>query len=191
MEHLLRRLPTVGPLVVDLMVELMGILASYSITVKELKTLFSAMKAIEGKWVSNSIIALHIQKLSGGIMQPLGRHNVSLVRHNFPYSLCRQDVYGCNDFPLRNWQRSSIFKFTLFYLLRNHHTRASFNSLSLFQPSHSKKLMNVLKAMPNRAGPDVFFSFPGVKGSVSVSRQASNIQDDNSGPIQVYIEFKL
>ena len=52
MEHLLRRLPTVRPLVVDLLVELMGILASYSITVKELKTLFSAMKAVDGKWVS-------------------------------------------------------------------------------------------------------------------------------------------
>ena len=54
MEHLLRRLPTVRPLVVDLLVELMGILASYSITVKELKTLFSAMKAVDGKWVSVS-----------------------------------------------------------------------------------------------------------------------------------------
>ena len=27
--------------------------------------------------------------------------------------------------------------------------------------------MNVLKQMPARSGPDVFFSFPGVKGSVS------------------------
>ena len=54
MEHLLRRLPTVRPLVVDLLVELMGILASYSITVKELKTLFSAMKAVDGKWVSGA-----------------------------------------------------------------------------------------------------------------------------------------
>ena len=52
MEHLLRRLPTAGPLVVDLLVELMGILASYSITVKELKALFSAMKAVDEKWVS-------------------------------------------------------------------------------------------------------------------------------------------
>ncbi len=55
MEHLLRRLPSVSPLVVDLLVELMGILASYSITVKELKTLFSAMKAVEEKWVSVSL----------------------------------------------------------------------------------------------------------------------------------------
>ena len=52
MEHLLVRLPEAQPLVVDLLVELMGILASYSITVKELKLLFSAMKAVEGKWVS-------------------------------------------------------------------------------------------------------------------------------------------
>eukprot|EP00094_Tigriopus_californicus_P012159 TCALIF_11751-PA protein Name:"Similar to NBEA Neurobeachin (Homo sapiens)" AED:0.12 eAED:0.13 QI:0/0.04/0/0.81/1/1/22/0/1914 len=36
------------------------------------------------------------------------------------------------------------------------------------QPSHSKKLMNVLKQMPNRSGPDVFFSFPGVRGSAIV-----------------------
>ena len=51
MEHLLSRLPHAAPLVVDLLVELMATLASYSITVKELKMLFSAMKAVEGKWV--------------------------------------------------------------------------------------------------------------------------------------------
>ena len=38
----------------------------------------------------------------------------------------------------------------------------------LLQPSHSKKLMNVLKQMPMRSGPDVFFSFPGIKGSAIV-----------------------
>eukprot|EP00095_Tigriopus_kingsejongensis_P003666 maker-scaffold11_size778918-snap-gene-3.18 protein:Tk03666 transcript:maker-scaffold11_size778918-snap-gene-3.18-mRNA-1 annotation:"PREDICTED: neurobeachin-like" len=85
MEHLLQRLSAAPPLVVDLLVDLMGILASYSITVKELKMLFSKMKAVDGKW-----------------------------------------------------------------------------------PSHSKKLMNVLKQMPNRSGPDVFFSFPGVKGSAII-----------------------
>ena len=53
LEDLLRRLPSAPPLVVDLLVELMGILASYSITVKELKMLFSAMKAVNGKWVSS------------------------------------------------------------------------------------------------------------------------------------------
>ena len=65
MEHLLRRLPTVRPLVVDLLVELMGILASYSITVKELKTLFSAMKAVDGKWVSGGIVVYVMLGLKG------------------------------------------------------------------------------------------------------------------------------
>ena len=37
---------------VDLLIEMLGVLASYSITVKELKLLFGAMKAVNGKWVS-------------------------------------------------------------------------------------------------------------------------------------------
>lgn len=63
---------------------MLGVLASYSITVKELKLLFGTMKAVNGKW-----------------------------------------------------------------------------------PRHSAKLLNVLRQMPHRNGPDVFFSFPGRKGSVS------------------------
>lgn len=37
----------------------------------------------------------------------------------------------------------------------------------ILQPRHSAKLLNVLRQMPQRNGPDVFFSFPGRKGSVS------------------------
>ncbi|KAJ8969274.1 hypothetical protein NQ317_000993 [Molorchus minor] len=69
----------------DLLIEMLGVLASYSITVKELKLLFGAMKAVNGKW-----------------------------------------------------------------------------------PRHSAKLLNVLRQMPQRTGPDVFFSFPGRKGSAIV-----------------------
>ncbi|KAK6637449.1 hypothetical protein RUM44_007866 [Polyplax serrata] len=69
----------------DLLIEMLGVLASYSITVKELKLLFGAMKAHNGKW-----------------------------------------------------------------------------------PRHSTKLLNVLRQMPHRNGPDVFFSFPGRKGSAIV-----------------------
>ncbi|XP_046801790.1 neurobeachin isoform X2 [Lucilia cuprina] len=64
---------------------MLGVLASYSITVKELKLLFGTMKAVNGKW-----------------------------------------------------------------------------------PRHSAKLLNVLRQMPHRNGPDVFFSFPGRKGSAMV-----------------------
>lgn len=35
---------------------MLGVLASYSITVKELKLLFGAMKAVNGKWVSINIL---------------------------------------------------------------------------------------------------------------------------------------
>ena len=35
---------------------MLGVLASYSITVKELKLLFGAMKANNGKWVSYTVL---------------------------------------------------------------------------------------------------------------------------------------
>lgn len=42
-----------------------------------------------------------------------------------------------------------------------------FHIFFISQPRHSAKLLNVLRQMPHRNGPDVFFSFPGRKGSVS------------------------
>ena len=36
----------------DKLVELLGILSGYSITVKELKTLLATLKGVNGKWVS-------------------------------------------------------------------------------------------------------------------------------------------
>ncbi|KAK3927685.1 Neurobeachin [Frankliniella fusca] len=84
-EHVLHRLQAAEPVVADLLIEMLGVLASYSITVKELKLLFGAMKAVNGKW-----------------------------------------------------------------------------------PRHSAKLLNVLRQTPQRNGPDVFFSFPGRKGSAIV-----------------------
>lgn len=44
----------------------------------------------------------------------------------------------------------------------------SLSFLFSFQPRHSAKLLNVLRQMPHRNGPDVFFSFPGRKGSVRI-----------------------
>ncbi|XP_048481207.1 neurobeachin isoform X5 [Plutella xylostella] len=84
-QHVLQRLPKAETVVADLLIEMLGVLASYSVTVKELKQLFSAMKSVNGKW-----------------------------------------------------------------------------------PRHSAKLLNVLRQMPHRNGPDVFFSFPGRKGSAVV-----------------------
>ncbi|XP_050689249.1 neurobeachin-like isoform X4 [Eriocheir sinensis] len=83
--HVLHRLPQADSVVADLLIEVLGVLTSYSITVKELKSLFGSMKADRGRW-----------------------------------------------------------------------------------PRHSAKLLSVLRQMPNRSGPDVFFSFPGKKGSALV-----------------------
>lgn len=46
----------------DLLIEMLGVLASYSITVKELKLLFGAMKAVNGKWVRTIYFTLHVGK---------------------------------------------------------------------------------------------------------------------------------
>lgn len=43
----------------DLLVDMLGVLASYSITVKELKLLLSSMKAVNGKWVRTKMILLY------------------------------------------------------------------------------------------------------------------------------------
>ncbi len=72
------------PFGTDLLVEVLGVLSSYSIRVTELKSLFRAMKADKNQW-----------------------------------------------------------------------------------PRHSVKLLHVLRQMPQRTGPDVFFTFPGNKGTTS------------------------
>jgi len=50
--ELLSRSVYISFIVADLLIEMLGVLASYSITVKELKLLFGAMKAVNGKWVN-------------------------------------------------------------------------------------------------------------------------------------------
>ncbi|KAG8182137.1 hypothetical protein JTE90_014552 [Oedothorax gibbosus] len=81
-KHVLSRLPSVEEVVADLLIEILGVLASYSITVRELKLLSGCMKAENGKW-----------------------------------------------------------------------------------PRHSVKLLSVLRQLPQRHGPDTFFSFSGKKGA--------------------------
>ncbi|XP_054709401.1 neurobeachin-like [Uloborus diversus] len=81
-KHVLSRLPLVEEVVADLLIEILGVLASYSITVRELKLLSGCMKAENGKW-----------------------------------------------------------------------------------PRHSVKLLSVLRQLPQRHGPDTFFSFSGKKGA--------------------------
>lgn len=48
----------------DLIVEMLGVLASYSITVRELRSLFAFLKAKEGQWVS--IVTLFLEYIFWG-----------------------------------------------------------------------------------------------------------------------------
>jgi neurobeachin len=50
-ENLLSRLNYSEPVVADLLIEILGVVSAYNITVKELKLIFGSMKAISGKWV--------------------------------------------------------------------------------------------------------------------------------------------
>ena len=46
--------------ILDLLVEVLGVLSSYSIRVTELKLLFRAMRAEEGRWPRHSVKLLHV-----------------------------------------------------------------------------------------------------------------------------------
>lgn len=59
----------------------------------------------------------------------------------------------------------AIFTYTNTNTIKNN---THVNDIPTHQPRHSAKLLTVLRQMPHRNGPDVFFSFPGRKGSVSI-----------------------
>ncbi|XP_065282933.2 neurobeachin isoform X1 [Dermacentor albipictus] len=54
-EHILQRFSQVEEVVADLVIEMLGVLASYSITVRELKLLVGCMKATGNKWPRHSV----------------------------------------------------------------------------------------------------------------------------------------
>lgn len=54
-EHILLRFSQVEEVVADLVIEMLGVLASYSITVRELKLLVGCMKATGNKWPRHSV----------------------------------------------------------------------------------------------------------------------------------------
>ncbi|XP_021348368.1 neurobeachin-like isoform X2 [Mizuhopecten yessoensis] len=62
-EHALNLLKDTEDVIADLMVEMLGVLATYSITVRELKMLISLLKAMDGKWPQHSVKLLSVLKL--------------------------------------------------------------------------------------------------------------------------------
>uniref|UniRef100_A0A673HL03 Neurobeachin n=1 Tax=Sinocyclocheilus rhinocerous TaxID=307959 RepID=A0A673HL03_9TELE len=58
----LQRIDRVDTMIADLMVDMLGVLASYSITVKELKLFFSKLKGEQGQWPPHAVKLLSVLK---------------------------------------------------------------------------------------------------------------------------------
>ncbi|KAK3100612.1 hypothetical protein FSP39_022596 [Pinctada imbricata] len=59
-EHTLNLIKDSDDVIADLLVEMLATLASYSISVRELKMLFSLLKAVDGKWQRHSVKLLNV-----------------------------------------------------------------------------------------------------------------------------------
>uniref|UniRef100_A0A3P8URC3 Neurobeachin n=1 Tax=Cynoglossus semilaevis TaxID=244447 RepID=A0A3P8URC3_CYNSE len=58
----LQRITTTDSMIADLLVDMLGVLASYSITVKELKLFFSKLQGQEGQWPRHAVKLLSVLK---------------------------------------------------------------------------------------------------------------------------------
>lgn len=117
----------------DLLIEMLGVLASYSVTVKELKQLFGAMKAVNGKWVCNfrhSSISERKGRLKWRILWQCSENHMfrcmrAKYRHRLLNSYYRLIQCKCSYNKL-SWSRSSkvnagiIYRHIfMFYLHKN------------------------------------------------------------------------
>lgn len=145
----------------DLLVDMLGVMASYSITVKELKFLFSMLRGEGGLWVSDS----------RDQMQCVRQKCVTWVAPREP-SHWSVWVLFCN------WQTTewaNELTDSVLTLCSQSSLRESLDclvtsllSLPPVQPKHAVKMLSVLNQMPQRHGPDAFFNFPGRSAAVSI-----------------------
>ncbi|KAG5286169.1 hypothetical protein AALO_G00011740 [Alosa alosa] len=61
-QQVLARVDTTDSMIADLMVDMLGVLASYSITVKELKLFFSKLQGAKGQWPPHAVKLLSVLK---------------------------------------------------------------------------------------------------------------------------------
>ncbi|XP_037327115.2 lipopolysaccharide-responsive and beige-like anchor protein isoform X3 [Pungitius pungitius] len=61
-QQVLRRIQTTDSMIADLLVDMLGVLASYSITVKELKLFFSKLQGEKGQWPRHAVKLLSVLK---------------------------------------------------------------------------------------------------------------------------------
>nr|XP_058950691.1 neurobeachin-like [Pocillopora verrucosa] len=110
-ERVLCRLSQEGEVVVaDKLVELLGILSSYSITVKELKTLFVTLKGVNGKWPCHTVKLLTILKLM------LDKHGPDVY-----FNFSGQEGGAITLPPISKWPLQSGFTFSTWLCLDTSH----------------------------------------------------------------------
>uniref|UniRef100_A0A8C6NTQ5 Neurobeachin n=1 Tax=Nothobranchius furzeri TaxID=105023 RepID=A0A8C6NTQ5_NOTFU len=61
-QQVLQRIATADSMIADLLVDMLGVLASYSITVKELKVFFSKLQGEKGQWPRHAVKLLSVLK---------------------------------------------------------------------------------------------------------------------------------
>ncbi|XP_071951821.1 neurobeachin-like isoform X2 [Antedon mediterranea] len=105
-EKLLDRLPQSEEIIAELLVEIIGVLANYSISVKELKILFKSLKGCDGKWPKYSIKLLQV------LRQMPCRHGPD-VFFNFPGTVGSAIALP----PMSKWPHQNGFTFTTWFRL--------------------------------------------------------------------------
>ncbi|XP_053298023.1 neurobeachin [Pleuronectes platessa] len=66
-QQVLLKMSTVDDMIADLLVDMLGVMASYSITVKELKLLFSMLRGDNGIWCSATLLAFLVELLKSSV----------------------------------------------------------------------------------------------------------------------------
>ncbi|XP_033105967.1 neurobeachin-like isoform X2 [Anneissia japonica] len=105
-EKLLNRLPHSEEIISELLVEIIGVLANYSISVKELKILFKSLKGDDGQWPKYSTKLLQV------LRQMPCRHGPD-VFFNFPGTVGSAIALP----PMSKWPHQNGFTFTTWFRL--------------------------------------------------------------------------
>ncbi|XP_071511589.1 neurobeachin-like isoform X5 [Diadema antillarum] len=103
-EKLVERLPSSDEMIADLLVEIIGVLAIYSISVKELKLIFSSLKGAEGHWPRHSV------RLLQALRQIPRRHGPDIT-----FSFPGKDGAAIALPPIARWPYQNGFTFSTWF----------------------------------------------------------------------------
>ncbi|XP_041461017.1 neurobeachin-like isoform X4 [Lytechinus variegatus] len=103
-EKLVQRLPNSDEMIADLLIEIIGVLSSYSISVKELKLIFRSLKGTDNKWPKHSV------RLLQALRQIPRRHGPD-VTFSFP----GKDGAAIALPPIARWPYQNGFTFSTWF----------------------------------------------------------------------------